>query len=811
MENNILTGNLSHSTTGSINFLIGIILTSMLISGCNTMKNNTVQNKNPNGRNDTWGFAGYGGGGAMFNPAVSPHNADYAYVACDMTGSFVTYNGGQSWRMFSLRGPVEYFVFDPLDSNIVYANSIALFRSTDHGNTWDIVYPGRAEIRGIVAKGDHAEEIIITNDSTRRHVLTLAVDPDNSKKLYAAISINNVIGYYFSEDQGGHWTKEKDLENGAKNIFIVPSSPINDRTIYITGKNSITVKEKGIWMTNPGPENVGTLNEFSGGYDKLQNKFIIYAISGRSYFNPEGDPSGIYYTEDGGKTWENRQDDLLNMRTENADFPEWRCIATSAFNPGIIYVSYNGLKVHSDTTCFGVAKSIDFGKTWKLAWKDCLTKGGGLYSGNYKEGWIDERFGPTWGENPFSIAVSPVNPDICYTTDFGRTIKTPDGGLTWEQVYTKKKEGAGWISRGLNVTTGYIVVFDPFDINHLFIANTDIGLMESMDGGESWISATQNNGVPRNWINSTYWLTFDPAVKGKAWAAMSDVHDLPRPKMWRKNGTAGYEGGILVTEDGGKSWQPVSKNIGEAAMTHVLIDPSANKEARTLYACAFGKGVYKSVDGGNTWKQKNKGIDSKEPFAWRIVKNDKNGRLYLIVSRRSEDGSIGNEHDGAIYFSDDGAESWIKMSLPAGTNGPTSLVIDPQNSDRLLLSAWGRTTAGKFSPDTGGGIFLSEDNGKTWKQSLEKDQHIHDITFDIRNNTYYACGFNGSAYRSEDRGENWIRIKGYNFKWGKRVDPDPRDPEKIFIITFGGGVWYGPAKGDENAAEDILTPSLVYK
>jgi photosystem II stability/assembly factor-like uncharacterized protein len=181
------------------------------------------------------------------------------------------------------------------------------------------------------------------------------------------------------------------------------------------------------------------------------------------------------------------------------------------------------------------------------------------------------------------------------------------------------------------------------------------------------------------------------------------------------------------------------------------------------------------------------------------------------VSRRSEDGSIGNEQDGAIYFSDNGAESWVKMSLPAGTNGPTSLVIDPENTNRLLLSAWGRSTIGQFSPDTGGGIFLSKDNGMTWKQVLEKDQHIHDITFDARNNTYYACGFNGSAYRSDNQGETWIRLKGYNFKWGKRVDPYPRDPEKIFIITFGGGVWYGPAKGDENAAEDIITPCLVYK
>jgi photosystem II stability/assembly factor-like uncharacterized protein len=810
MENCTLPINLNHSKTRLINFFTGIILLSLLTIGCTAMKNDTVKAKNPNGRNDTWGFAGYGGGGAMFYPAVSPHNADYAYVACDMTGSFVTYNGGVSWRMFSLRGPVKFFVFDPVDSNIVYAKSIALFRSRDRGKTWNIVYPGLSEIKGFVAKGDHAEETIITNDSTRRNILALAIDPDNSMKLHAAISKDNNVGYYFSNDQGGDWTKEKDLQNGAMNIYIDPSSPKENRTLYITGKNSITVREKGIWKTNPGPVNVSQLTGYAGGFDKLHNKYIIYAISGKSYFNPEGDPSGIYYTEDGGKTWENRQNGLLRFGTKNSDIPEWRSIATCAFNPGVVYLSYNGLKVHNDTTCIGVAKSEDFGKTWKLAWKDCLTKGGDLYSGNYKKGWIDERFGPTWGENPFSIAVSPVNDDICYTTDFGRTIKTSDGGLTWEQVYTKKKEGAGWISRGLEVTTGYCVVFDPFDINHIFIANTDIGLMESKDGGESWMSATMNNGIPRKWINSTYWLTFDPEVKGRAWASMSDVHDLPRPKMWRRTGVAGYEGGILVTEDGGKSWQPVSKNIGEAAMTHVLIDPSSNKEARTLYACAFGKGVYKSVDGGSTWKQKNKGIDGKEPFAWRIVKDDKNRRLFLIVSRRSEDGNIGNEQDGAIYLSDDGAESWVKMSLPDGTNGPTSLVIDPENTNRLLLSAWGRSTMGQFSPDAGGGIFLSKDNGKTWKQVLEKDQHIHDITFDSRNNTYYACGFNGSAYRSDNQGETWIRLKGYNFKWGKRVDPDPRDPEKIFIITFGGGVWYGPAKGDINAVEDIAEPILAY-
>jgi len=242
-----------------------------------------------------------------------------------------------------------------------------------------------------------------------------------------------------------------------------------------------------------------------------------------------------------------------------------------------------------------------------------------------------------------------------------------------------------------------------------------------------------------------------------------------------------------------------------------LIDPSSPAENRTLYVCAFGKGVYKSIDGGTKWIQKNTGIKGKEPFVWRITRNDINGELFLIVCRRSDDGSIGNGYDGAVYRSSDGADSWSEMILPEGTNGPMSISVDPENPERLLLSAWGRISAEPFSPDTGGGIFLSEDNGKTWKQTLERDQHIHDITYDSRNNTYYACGFNGSAYHSEDRGESWIRIKGYNFKWGKRVEPDPRDPEKIFVITFGGGVWYGPAKGDESAPEDIITPVFQRK
>ena len=51
----------------------------------------------------------------MFNPTVSPHDKNTVLVSCDMTGAYITHDGGQSWRMFNLRGRVRFFAFDPID------------------------------------------------------------------------------------------------------------------------------------------------------------------------------------------------------------------------------------------------------------------------------------------------------------------------------------------------------------------------------------------------------------------------------------------------------------------------------------------------------------------------------------------------------------------------------------------------------------------------------------------------------------------------------------------------------------------------
>src|SRR5262249_13868429 len=161
--------------------------------------------------------------------------------------------------------------------------------------------------------------------------------------------------------------------------------------------------------------------------------------------------------------------------------------------------------------------------------------------------------------------------------------------------------------RGLDVTTNYGVHFDPFDLRHMIISYTDIGAFQSHDGGASWRPATR--GVPNNWRNTTYWVAFDPKVKGRLWGAFSGVHDLPRPKMFRNRDPKTYVGGVGISEDGGDTWTPSSEGMPPAAVTHILLDPSSPPAARTLYACAFGRGIYKSTDSGKTWTLHNTGID----------------------------------------------------------------------------------------------------------------------------------------------------------------------------------------------------------
>jgi hypothetical protein len=385
-------------------------------------------------------------------------------------------------------------------------------------------------------------------------------------------------------------------------------------------------------------------------------------------------------------------------------------------------------------------------------------------------------------------------------------MKTIDGGKTWKEIYSLPNSDGTYTSRGMDVTTTYGVHFDPFDSNHLAISYTDIGFHHSFNRGKSWSRSV--SGVPEQWVNTCYWVAFDPAIKGKVWSAWSGMHDFPRGKMTRNpqwKSTA--KGGICVSEDGGITWKPSVVGMGmNSPATHILIDPVTAPGNRTLYATVFNKGVFKSIDDGRTWNLKNSGIDS-NTCAFDITRAN-NGNLFLTVSPTPvhTDGKKGiTFYSGAVYRSTDGAETWTKLNIGKGLLFPNEVAVDPANANRMYVACWAtisladlvggdvaRAGGGDKAIEMPGGIFMSQDGGDNWISIFDQQQYVYGITVDTYHPGRLYCNtFNRAAYRSDDYGKSWKKIKGYDFHWGHRIIVDKNDTEKIFITTFGSSVWHG--------------------
>jgi photosystem II stability/assembly factor-like uncharacterized protein len=684
--------------------------------------------------------------------------------------------------MFNLRDVVRFFAFDPVDPKTIYAGTQVLWRSTDRGETWNLVYPKAATIRGVRMNSDHADETVLAEPDPLGAIVALAVDPDDSHVLYVASKQEKKFAVFLSRDSGDSWKEFGALQEAPLRIWIDPRSSSAQRALIAATPKSVSVLTSARQQTFSTPVE---LNGVSFGFSKTGEK-VIYGIS----------KSGLYVSRNGGAGWQKSE---LPGRGE-----QLRAIATSYDHPEVAYLSYadmqeigNKSKASLTQRWMGVAKTADIGKTWQLVWREADKA-----AANVHDAWITPRFGPGWPESPLAISVSDKDPSLVYATDLGRTMRSSDSGANWTALYSRKVPDRDWTSTGLDVTTNYGIHFDPFDAKRRFITYTDIGLFRSEDAGQSWQSST--TGVPRAWVNTTYWLVFDPKVRGRMWSVNSGTHDLPRPKMWRHSSALQYKGGVCRSDDGGRTWARSNSGMQETAPTHILLDPESPPNARVLYVAAFGRGVYKSSDDGRTWTLKNNGISQSQPFAWRLVR-DSQGTVYVILARRSEYGSIGNSADGAIYRSRNHADNWEPLRLPTGVNGPNGLAIDPRNPKRLYLAAWARATG---MHGEGGGIFLSEDGGQSWRQVLDRDRHVYDVTIDPDNpDQLYAAGFESSAWVSSDRGEHWTRIPGFNFKWGHRVIPDPADPKAVYVTTFGGSVWHGLVNGD-TAPLDITTPQL---
>ncbi|MEO8370230.1 MAG: hypothetical protein ABI806_13605, partial [Candidatus Solibacter sp.] len=320
-----------------------------------------------------WRILGPGGGGSLYHPTISPHDSRIALVACDMTGAYLTRDGGAHWRIFNLGETVRGFFFDPLNPTVYYAIAEGLFRSADAGDSWQRLYPRDAYMS---TGDDHASGSLHVAGKQVPAVTAFAIDPTDSRSLYLAQG----AAFSTSFDAGVHWRAEPALPAPARRIWVDSKSLPGDRTLYIAGPNALYIRKDGKWRTSALP---GNLTSIDGAPP------VFYAtVAGK-----------IHVTTDGAITW--RDSALPGFRGEAT------VIAAAPSRPATAYVSFSRLRTLTSTK-WGVAKTTNAGRSWETVYDQV------------RDAWLTPRFGAGWAGNPIGLGVAPMDPNLAYATDSGR-------------------------------------------------------------------------------------------------------------------------------------------------------------------------------------------------------------------------------------------------------------------------------------------------------------------------------------------------------------------------------------------------------
>lgn len=753
------------------------------------------------GERSDWMLLGPGGGGAQFTPSISPHDPQRMLVACDMTGAYLTNDGGRTWAEFNLRAGVHSFAFDLVDPETIYAGSTGLYRSVDGGKSWRLVFPSPDSLQGERMIGDHADHCFFSGDNWPGGVVQyIQVDEYDNKNIYIGVYTNKKLSIFFSDDYCVSWREIATIE-GCKfhAIYLDPTPGCGERRFYcFTDKEAraIPVSHKTPQAMLKLPGGTESIAHVACGVNPETGMPVFYLIASRTMKREEEPEAALWKSEDRGRSWQ-----VLNIALDNnaSTFafppPELTILAVPEKEGRTIYV---GVGKYLEYGCetgagsvhawFGVIKSTDGGQTWRWVLKSDYETD----AANLKEGWAERDYGLPWyltgpkGVGPIGLGVCAVNADICCTTDLSSSFLTTDGGQNWKQVYSTDNLDGSVSSRGLEVTTCYGVHFDPFDRSHLAISYTDIGMFHSKNGGRTWFHSIR--GLPVAWGNTCYWIVFDPDVKGRSWSAWGGSHDLPRPKMFRSGNFHYSEGGVCKSDDNMGCWQLSNAGMpGNTVVTHLVLDVASPSGNRTLYAAGFDRGVYKSTDDGASWVLKNNGIHG-NLNAWRLTQLP-DGTLYLLVARGLRGPQV---IDGAIYKSADGAEHWGRVPLPTGANAPNDLIADPVDPKRMYLCCWPTDEGDQGS---GGGLYATQDGGHSWCSIFNPAAHVYAAAIHPQNpSVLFLVTFDSAAWYSEDAGKTWEQIRGYDFKWGHRPVVDPYNSDMLYITTFGSSVWHGPWK-----------------
>jgi len=229
-------------------------------------------------------------------------------------------------------------------------------------------------------------------------------------------------------------------------------------------------------------------------------------------------------------------------------------------------------------------------------------------------------------------------------------------------------------------------------------------------------------------------------------------------------------GGVWKTDNAGTTWSPIFDSQASYSIGTVVLDPKdpnivwvGSGENNAQRAVAFGDGVYKSEDGGRTWK--NMGLKQSEHIG-RIVIDPRDSKVIFVAAQ----GPLWAEGgDRGLFKSTDGGETWTKLLSGEKYAGVNDISLDPRNPDVMVASTWQRHRQvwGYLAGGPESALHRSTDGGKTWKKlsgvpegegriGLARSSSHPDIVYAL----VEASNNRGGVYRSSDNGVSWERRGG---------------------------------------------------
>ena len=297
---------------------------------------------------------------------------------------------------------------------------------------------------------------------------------------------------------------------------------------------------------------------------------------------------------------------------------------------------------------------------------------------------------------------------------------------------------------------------------------------------------------------------------GPAWASGRISDFAVNPKDHSEIYVGVGAGNIWKTTNNGTSWSPIFDKYGAYAIGCLKMDPEnpsviwagtgENTHQRQL---GYGDGIYKSEDGGASWK--NMGLKDSRQIGMIEIDPRNTDVVYVAA-----EGSIwGPGGERGLYKTTDGGKTWNKSLDVSENTGINNVVLDPRNPDVLYATSEQRRR--HVFTKIGGGpesaVYKSKDAGKTWNKIMNglpsgniggMGIAISPVNPDVLYLIMEAAGESGGFYRTVNRGASWEKMNSYasSGQYYNEIYCDPKDVDKVYsmetvskVTLDGGKTW----------------------